>query len=182
MYTLIDAYRNLTTSRTLEKIAESGDSPLQEKVAQTRAALDAELFYHIKVAGWLPASRLARSALLATGAAVPLGMAGYWLKNQIEDTGDELRNRVIQTALALAGVGAGLYGLHRMTTDEKAASADHQEIMDEAVTKLATVGVIEGILDLLPDTLSDDAQKLATEIRILNRGYGTQLLRELANT
>jgi hypothetical protein len=180
MYTLIDAYKNLSTSTLLEKLAENGDSALQEKIALARAALDDELFYHVKAAGWLPASRLARGALLATGAAVPIGMAGYWLKNQITDTGDELRNRIIQTALALAGVGAGLYGLHRATTDEKEAS-DEQEYMDEAITKLATVGVIEGILDALPDTLSEDAQKLAAEIRILNRGYGTQLLRELSN-
>lgn len=181
MYTLIDAYKNLSTSKLLEKLAEDGDSALQEKVALARAALDDELFYHVKAAGWLPASRLARGALLATGAAVPLGLAGYWLKNQISDTGDELRNRVIQTALALAGVGAGLYGLHRATTGGEKEASDEQEYMDEAITKLATVGVVEGILDALPATLSDDAKKLAAEIRILNRGYGTQLLRELSN-
>lgn len=181
MYTLIDAYKNLSTSRLLEKLAENGDSALQGKTTLARAALDDELFHHVKSAGWLPASRLARGALLATGAAVPIGLAGHWLKNQITDTGNELRNRIVQTALALAGVGAGLYGLHRATTEGEKEASDEQEFMDEAVTKLATVGVIEGILDALPSTLSENAQKLAAEIRILNRGYGTQLLRELSD-
>jgi len=52
-------------------------------------------------------------------------------------------------------------------------------ILADAATKMATVGAIEGLLNLLPNTLSEETQKLAMEIRALNRGYGATILNDL---
>jgi ABC-type histidine transport system ATPase subunit len=61
----------------------------------------------------------------------------------------------------------------------KWGSADEQARVEEAVEKLAAVGVVENLLDTLPATLSEAAQKTAAEVRSLNRQYGTYVLSEL---
>jgi hypothetical protein len=98
---------------------------------------------------------------------------------------------VLQTALGLGGIGAGLYGLHRMTgggpllaqgEKQEKTGADSGEELSDLVSKLATVGKIEDTLDCLDfDRLSPEAQKLAWELRVINRGYGVQLLHEASH-
>jgi hypothetical protein len=52
-------------------------------------------------------------------------------------------------------------------------------ILEDAISKMATVGAIEGMLNQLPSNVSEETQKLAMEIRALNRGYGVTILNDL---
>lgn len=76
-------------------------------------------------------------------------------------------------------VASAALQLHTGIGLPKTAHVTANPILADAVTKLATVGAIEGMLNLLPDTLSPETQKLAMEIRVLNRGYGVQILSDL---
>ena len=178
---LIDIYRAVGTSKTLEKLAVDARGVVRDTVLQTKEAVDAEIFAHIKTAMGPLATKLMKGALVATAAAAPLGLAGYHIMNKADETSSLLQNRLLQTALALAGVGAGLYGLNKLTTDTpKMASAD-EDLLNEASEKLAAVGMLDELLNDLPKSLSEDTLKLAQEIRASNRGYGIHLLSELAD-
>lgn len=177
---LIDVYRAIGTSKTLEKFASSATGEVRDVIVQTKVAVDQEIFEHIKVAMSPLVSNLLKGALVTATAAVPIGLIGHHLANKADETSDILQNKVLQTALALAGIGAGLYGLNKMTsTEPKMASAD-DELLKEASEKLAAVGYLDEMFNQLPSTLSEETQKLAQEIRALNRGYGIHLLHELA--
>ena len=178
---LVDVYRAVRTSKTLEKLAERSTGKVRDTVLRTKIAVDEDIFAHIKLAMNPLAGKLLRGALIASAAAVPLGAAGYAIMNKADETSNVLQNRILQTALGLAGVGAGLYGLHRLTAGSPKTAADDQTLLDEAHEKLATVGMVDELLADLPDDLSEDANKLAFEIRTLNRGYGVHLLNELAD-
>ena len=180
---LVDVYRTVSTSKTLEKLAASDNPELCKTAMRAKALVDAELFEYIKTASLSPAiSKLLKGALYTAGAAVPLGIAGYALMSKADDTSSLLQSRVLQTALALAGVGAGLYGLHRLSREEKAASAeDEQELYKEALEKFAAIAYVDDLIGKIDkQTLSSEAKKLATEIQVLNRGYGVHLLHEMA--
>jgi len=60
-------------------------------------------------------------------------------------------------------------------------SLEKRAFLEEAVEKLAAVGVIEGMLASVSSDMTEDATKLATTIRHLNRSYGVKLLGEIAN-
>lgn len=181
---LVDIYRTVSTSKILEKLGSSENAELRKTALEAKALVDIELFNHIKTADLSPAiSKLLKGALFTAGAAVPIGIAGYALMDKASDTGSILQNKVLQTALALAGVGAGLYGLHRLTGEpEKAASAEEDnELFQEAVEKFAAVAYIDDLLEKVSsNNVSDNAKKLAAEISVLNRGYGVHLLHEMA--
>lgn len=178
---LVDVYKAVRTSKTLEKLAEASSGEVRDTVMRTKMAVDEEIFEHVKLAMGPLAEKLLKGALITTAAAVPLGVAGYAIMNKADETSNILQNRVLQTALALAGVGAGLYGLHKLTSDEPKMAADDQALLEDAHEKFAAIAMIDELLDAVPDGLSDEATKLAFEIRALNRSYGVHLLSELAD-
>jgi hypothetical protein len=191
--------RCVDTSKRLEKIAADfrDDQEVFEKASAAKILVDAEVFDIIKQADVKSelAARLGRRALkglgYGAGLALPMTAGGTYLLHRAgeesQETAADIRNKVLQTALGLGGIGAGLYGLHRLTgggpllANEKRASAPQEEVVTELVEKLATVGVIDDMLDNIGNDVSEETQKLAAEIRILNRGYGVQLLYEAAH-
>lgn len=178
---LVDIYRAVKTSKVLEKLAAQSEHEVRDTVLNAKMAVDEDIFEHIKAAALSPlASKIMKGALAASAAAVPLGVAGHLILSKADETSDLLQNRILQTALALAGVGAGLYGLHKLTSDSPKMASDDQELLEEAHGKLATVGLIDELLASIPSDLSEEATKLGAEIRALNRGYGVHLLHELA--
>ncbi len=197
---LITVFESVSTAKRLEKIAEyyHDDAEIVEKVAQARCALDAEIFELAKQAA-APSllADAARWAALGGAGALGLGIPGYAVGHALlgkagreaRETADQVRNDVLLAGLGLAGTGAGLYGLHRLTGGapiggreapiENKQASDNTSELEELTEKLATVGVIDAWLDQLPvEKLSAETQKLAAEIRLLNRGYGVQLLHE----
>jgi len=174
---MVDVYRAVHTSKILEKLASESDGEVRETVFRTKVAVDEDIFEQIKLA----MHPLLKGALATTAAAVPLGIAGYTVMAKADETSDVLQNRILQTALALAGIGAGLYGLNKLTSQQPKMAADDNALLDEANEKLATVGMIDELLSALPEDVSEDATKLASEIRALNRSYGVHLLSELAD-
>lgn len=191
---LMDIYKGVDTSKRLEKVAQyyADDEETKNAALTAKIVVDAEVFDLVKRASLK--SELAEKALKGLAySAAPLagvGLVGHSLLSKARDdakeTAADIRNKVLQTGLGLAGIGAGMYGLHRLAegprSGHKKESADHEETVRELVEKLATVGEIEdrlGSLDI--DKLSPEAQKLAYELRILNRGYGVQLLHEASH-
>lgn len=202
---LLKVFHGVGTSKRLEKIAKDfkDDQEIFEKASALKIMVDAEVFDVVKNAGL--AGTLGRKALTAgaygAGAALPVALGGGYLLDKAGDetreTTEDVRNKVLQTALGIGGIGAGLYGLHRLTggapiggrsgegispeSDEKHAAYNENHV-GELVEKLATVGMIDEMLDKVDTSnLSKDAQKLATEIRIMNRSYGVQLLYEASH-
>ena len=199
---LIKIARSVDTSKRMEKLAEDfKDYPeIFEKASALKIAVDAEVFELIKESGM--ASELGRKALTGAaygaGAAVPAALGGSYLlgraSDETKETTEDIRNKILQTALGVGGIGAGMYGLHRLTgggplnlggnapqVGEKRASYE-EDHAKELVEKLATVGIVDEMLgNVDTTTLSEDAQKLAAEIRIMNRGYGVQLLYEASH-
>lgn len=98
------------------------------------------------------------------------GMANFSVKTA------SVANPVQEMANKMAELGVSLYGFNKLASNERATP---NPILTDAATKLATVGAIEGMLNLLPSYLSPETQKLAMEIRALNRGYGVQILSDL---
>jgi len=88
------------------------------------------------------AKRLGKGLLYGAGAAAPVAAGGAFLvdhaakakeeatKNVIED----VRNKALQTAAAVGGVGAGLLGMHHMLQKQRAASAPQQQTPDAVPT------------------------------------------------
>jgi hypothetical protein len=87
-----------------------------------------------------------------------------------------VENPIQHSANTMAEVAFGLYGLSKLSSYEPIEDSAR---LKDGIAKLATVGAIEGLLSLVPNTLSEDATKLAAELRALNRHYGAKLLHEL---
>lgn len=200
-------YRQVRTSM---KLAQVSDDPI---ALQTKIALDASTFELVKQAGpWfakLMENPVARGAAYGLGAAIPAAAGGAYLIHrggeQAKETSADLRNKILQSALGAAGIGAGLYGLHRLTgggplfsintgageraeepkqaaaQDSRSSSSSVDELPDDAYHKLAAIMAIECALDSIPKDAPAETQKLATEMRVLNHGYGVQLLYELCH-
>ena len=203
---LVDIFRSVSTSARLEKIAASKNPVVQEKASLVKIAVDAEIFALIKTAMNPWTKKVLTGMAVSGGAAVPAGLTGAALLHGAEEkaqrTTSDIRNKVLQTALGLAGIGTGLYGLHRLSGGESVgglidkikgqnpeqvqgqdlkSASDNNALSEDSIEKLATVGVIDALLDEVPASVSDETKKLATEIRILNRGYGVRLLYEISH-
>lgn len=194
-----EVLRGVRASKQLEKLGEiyADDGEVIEKIATIKAQVDNEIFGLVKeAAGFFArhAPTLGKSLLWGTGLALPGTAAGAYLLHRGTEEGKELsadiRNKVLQGALGLTGLGAGLYGLHRLVGGRpldvnKAVQgllpkqASVEQLDEEEYTKLATVGAIEVLLDDLETKGDTETKKLAAEVRILNRCYGIQLLHEL---
>lgn len=206
-------HESILASKRLEKLAEiyADDAEVLEKIAEAKVRVDDEIFSMAKEAGvgWEAAKQYFRSggagktalkgliggAGVGLGLGVPAYMVGSGLlrrgREETEATAADIRNKVLQTALGVGGIGAGLYGLHKLVGGKAPGGkdgasgvlgllpkfgSDEEARVEETLEKLAAVGTIEGMLDLLPDTLDEETQKLASEIRMLNRSYGVHLL------
>ena len=184
------------TSHQLEKVAHDyqNDTENASQALTLKMELDNLVFDFAKAAGAGSFIRdVGKSPLgWGVGVGVPLTLGGSHLINKFYDRGEEatsdIRNKILQTALGTAAIGGGLYGLHRLTgggplggnpPETKQAALD--QLPAEIIEKLATVGLIDALLDQLPKTLPADEVKLAAEIRALNRGYGITLLYEISH-
>ena len=199
-------HRGVRTSKRLGKLAQAyaNDPEVLEKIAQAKILVDAEVFGLIKEAskaGWLGrflASKPGALAAKTTAVAAPIAGLGYLTgshllskgREETERAAEAVRNKVLQGALGVAGIGLGTYGLGRLMgapespmdwlkSPKQASAVDPQERIEEAIEKLATVGAIEGMLDTLPENLDQETTKLAAELRVLNHEYGIHILNEL---
>lgn len=166
----------------LDEFSESMPAP---KNAEARGTLK-------EAAGLAPALRTTGKALLTTaGVLLPVVGAGGYLLHRTKMKADEIardtRNKILQAALGAGAVGGGLYGLHKLlesrepskTASVSKIAEDETHVLDDAMAKLATVAAIECLLDNIPETVPENTQKLAAELRALNRGYGMRILYSL---
>lgn len=102
------------------------------------------------------------------------GMAHFTLDSHMKTAA--AKNPIQHSANVMADLAFGLYGFDKLS--------EHKPIEDgaflqEALQKMATIGAIEGLLNLVPSTVSEDTVKLAAELRAINRHYGAKLLHEI---
>ena len=102
------------------------------------------------------------------------GMAHFTIDTHVKTAAAE--NPVQHSANTMAELALGLYGFDKLSNHEL---VEDSPFLQEALQKIATVGAIEGLLNLVPPTISEDAVKLAAELRAINRHYGAKLLHEL---
>jgi hypothetical protein len=117
-----------------------------------------------------PAEREKAAALKVLVDSEVFGMAHFSMAPHVKTATE--KNPVVLSATAMANAAVALHSLKKTAGDETAR-------LEEAVEKLAAVGTIEGMLNALPPNTSADVQKLAVEVRALNRAYGVHVLNEL---
>lgn len=162
----------LQRSTTLEKIA--GDDALIAK-----AANDMAIMAMLKHA----ASPLMRGLAYGAGAAVPLGLAGSALIHQAgkesRKTVEDVRNKALQTALGIAGIGGGLYALHRTMGQPTKISALRTDPV-VLLEKLATVGFLDVLFeDQCNSAKTEQLRQKAGECLLLNAEHGVDILQQL---
>jgi len=214
---MAEIHRSVLASKRLEKLAQlyENDTEVIEKIAEAKIRVDNEIFEMTKKAGagWEATKRFFKSrtglpgvaqkslvggAAAGVGLGLPTYMVGSGLlekgREQTEATAADIRNKVLQTALGVGGIGAGMYGLSKLMGKDQAPGAsqggglmgllpkfgsDENAFVEETLEKLAAIGTIEGMLDSLPENVDDETKKLAMEIRMLNHSYGVHLLHGL---
>lgn len=180
--------RGLQVSEALEKHAAAHDDA---EALTLKAAQDLTLLQLVKQASALDTLKalgskvmehpIGRGAAYGAGAAVPAALAGNYLISrsgeEARETASDIRNKALQTALGLGGVGAGLMAVHRLTQPpDKTASLDHEALLE----KLATVGFLEALFeDQATHGTSEEVRKQASECRMLNAEHGIDLLKQL---
>lgn len=207
-------HESILASKRLEKLAQAyaDDTEVLEKIAEAKVRVDDEIFEMAKEASpkWQalkqmfsasgPKGALMKGLAGGAGVGVGLGVPAYLVsrgaakdwQESAEETARSVRNRVLEGALGVGALGAGMYGLHKLMGGKSPAAdgkglmgmlpkmgSDEKARVEETLEKLATVGTIESMLDMLPTTLDGETQKLAAELRVLNRSYGVHLLHEL---
>lgn len=184
---LVQISRGVNTAKRLEKIAAQfhDDVEIVKSASEARELVIDEVFDMCKKAGAISAKALTAgdAALKGLGWGVGLGVpaigVGAYLSHKSEDATADMRNKILQTGLGLAGIGAGLYGLHRLANQGEKQASSSDDKYAELVEKLAAVDHVESTLAKASlEKLSGDAAKLAREVRTLNRAYGVQLLHE----
>jgi len=188
---ILDALRNVgrkVTERAGKAVAEG---PIGKQTAEAARQEVRKSF------GDYLAHPVARGAMYSAGAAVPATLAGSYLigrggeesRKSIED----LRNKALQTALGVGGIGAGLYALHRFTRPTKRQNVSYRRNEEGKLVptyvsmskmssdtnetllleKLGTVAFLDTILDAQEKTA--DIQ----ECSALNAEHGIDILRQL---
>lgn len=116
---------------------------------------------------------VARGLSYATGAAIPVGLLGSHLIDRAGDEQKEVvedaRNKALQTALGVGAIGAGLYGIHRLTQPRQKEGSD----IESTLEYLRATGLLDETLAAQPQT-----EKIAA-LRLLNAEHGVDLLRQL---
>ena len=189
---LLTLYREVTAAlnkaAVLEKhaAADPSDEKLTWKAEQAR-----NLFDHIKEASALTdlatramAHPLGRGAMYAAGAAIPATAAGAYLIHrggeEARETASDVRNKALQAALGIGGIGAGLMGVHRLLTPAtktgSLASTDAETLLE----KFATTGFLDALLEDQEKNGADETvRRDARECRFLNAEHGVDILRQL---
>lgn len=104
------------------------------------------------------------------------GMAHYTQNSGTKTAAAQ--NPIVNSATTMADLALSVASFSKLASK---GSVEPEERLEEAAHKMATVGAVEGILNTLPGGLSEDAIKLAAEIRALNRAYGVKILGELTD-
>lgn len=173
----------LNKSAAFNTYLETHNDP---EVLQTKTAHDQNLFAYVKEAagakeilGKVLKHPITRGAGYGLGAAIPAAAVGSWLigrageesRKSIEDA----RNKALQAALGIGGVGAGLLALHRLTSPMNKTSSDKQILLE----KLATVGFLDSLLENQENNKDEIIKQSAHECRMLNAEHGVHLLQQL---
>jgi hypothetical protein len=180
----------LRSAGQMDKLASEATGEDLEQVLLAKRKADSSLFDLAKEASALDgirgglsaawnhpvAGKMLAGGAAAAGAAVPAVIAG----NMISDHATEqARNRALEAGAGLAGLGATMYGLHRMTSNAKTAM-EEDLWLTRAVEKLASIGYLDEILtQALVNADTDSGRKEAADLRDLNREYGIEILRNL---
>lgn len=186
-----------------------------DELLRTKTAHDVQLFEHVKQASRaarvmeslrnFAGTPMGRGLGYGAGAMVPVTAGGAYLAHrageEAKSTSADLRNKALQTALGVGAIGAGLYGLHRLTrpTEQKSVQwardpnsgemvpvtvamskeSASQENADVLLQKLATVGYLDTILEEQEKNADESVRQDARECRMLNAEHGIDLLRQL---
>ena len=115
-------YNKIYHSKKLEKLAKQAEGQERTDLLKKKAEVDVELLQRIKQAAFDGRSMLnaaksfggtaAKGLAAGAGATIPLAATGSYLSDKFTE---DARNRALQTGVGLAGLGAGLYGIHRAT-------------------------------------------------------------------
>ena len=175
---------SLAKSAALENYLENR---VDAHVLETKVAHDVQLFARVKEAGILDQARAALATpagkALTPSAAItaPVAAGGAYLLHrggeEARDTATTVRDRALQTALGVGGVGAGLMALHHFT-GAKQASATNEDA-DVLLEKLATVGFLDTMLEAQEKNADVTVQRDAHDCRRLNAEHGVAILRQL---
>jgi hypothetical protein len=178
-----------------------------DHVLETKTAHDVQLFAQMKEAGIadLAARAINSPAGKALAITAPVTAGGTYLLHrageEARETTRDLRNKALQTGLGLAGIGAGLYGLHRLTQPNTTQSINAQvdpqtgkmgpmyvqmqkrssarEVPQQLIEKLATVGFLDTVLEAQEKHADENIRRDAHECRLLNAEHGIDILRQL---
>lgn len=145
-------YNKIYHSKKLEKLAASSSGQAQDNILAKKAALDADLIATIKEAAFNSGSILdgmrkiaptvGKGMAAGAGAAVPLTAAGMYLSDKATD---DARDKALQAGLGIAGLGAGLYGIHKMTQKPEHPMMHSMKYASEESVfhKLASIGMLD---------------------------------------
>ena len=187
----------LEANASLDKLATLTKGKLADAIAPHKLLIANQLFDHAKTAGFMPPLRtLGKATLWGTGLTVPATAGGSILINQLTEAAKDkhasMRNNILQTALGLAVLGGGAYGLYKLLGDKGTAKtgaalpmtkmAEEYKTADEKITgqlfKLATVGALEQILETAQKKAGGATLEKIATLRVMNRLHGLALLQE----
>ncbi len=146
-----------------------------------------------------------RGAAYGLGAAIPATAGGAYLVHRAGEESresiEDARNKALQTALGVGGIGAGLLAMNHLmkpTTSKNVSYArdpdtgkmvpvnahlskmssaqDEEEVLLE---KLATVGFLDSLLEDQEKHANVQIRQDAQECRMLNAEHGVDILRKL---
>lgn len=200
--------RAVHTAQALEKYAAtSGD----EDALQLKAQIAGHVLEQLKTAGigalakGALKSPLGKGLMYGAGAAIPATAGGAYLIHrggeEAKGVSEDLRNKALQTALGVGAVGAGLYGMHRLTQPTQSESVNWQydprtgertpvsgytakqssavEPAQTLIEKLATVSFLDEVFANQEKTAAQDTRQDAHECRLLNAEHGLDILSQL---
>jgi hypothetical protein len=206
---------NLYT-QVVDRLRDSSDAVkvasehLSDELLNAKSAHDLETLQLIKeaVSAGQVGKLLGGGLLAGAGAGVPLYLGGRHLiqkgeeaaQRQQEEAARNFRNKALQTALGVGGIGAGLMGLHHVLKSRRQAQAPEEpatstEAMQQAqqmaglmphykyssaegdlLEKLAAVAYLDCVLEGAEKTGAHDN---ATALRRLNAEHGVHILQQL---
>lgn len=191
--------QGLRSSEVWEK-----NAALQQKTANDQAVF--ALLKHA-AAGAITkylGSPLVKGLMYGTGAAIPVAGAGALLINQAgresRETTKDIRNKALQAALGIAGIGGSLYALHRATKPTTKTTTAYTRGPDGELTpmkqmqtkvsethedpgtlveKLATAGFLDVLFEQQRASANVDMRTKAAECQALNAEHAVDILRQL---
>ena len=151
----------------------------------TKAATDVVTLSFLKHAA---AGPLAKGLMYGAGAALPVGLMGAGLIShaggESRKTVEDARNKALQAALGIAGIGGGLYALHRTLGTPQQDQVRQASVKESSalIEKLATVAFLDTLFEnQRTNGLDAITRRKAAECRLLNAEHGVDILRQLLN-